>query len=201
MRGLFLPFWLNFFSTKDQQGVNSCIEIIILMIMNYLNKLVAGAIAMMAFTVSPGCSNEEQLSLDGTADATTPLSIIVSNSLETKAGGVISGNQFGDGVSLGLFLTKEDGSSPYDEPYNNIQYTSSNSGQTWTATSPILLTGTKANVYAYYPYNSTYNDITSIPIDVTENKDVMWATPYSGAYNASPTATLPMNHALSVYVI
>ncbi|MDY5639215.1 MAG: fimbrillin family protein, partial [Parabacteroides sp.] len=38
----------------------------------------------------------------------------------------------------------------------------------------------------------------SIPIDVTENQDVMWATPYSGAYNASPTATLPMNHALSV---
>ena len=87
MRGLFLPFWLNFFSTKDQQGVNSCIEIIILMIMNYLNKLVAGAIAMMAFTVSPGCSNEEQLSLDGTAEARTPLSISVSNSLGTKVGG------------------------------------------------------------------------------------------------------------------
>ena len=87
MRGLFLPFWLNFFSTKDQQGVNSCIEIIILMIMNYLNKLVAGAIAMMAFTVSPGCSNEERLSLDGTADATTPLSISVTNAGLTKVGG------------------------------------------------------------------------------------------------------------------
>ena len=145
-----------------------------------------------------GCSNEEQLTLSGTADAGTPLSISVTNSGLTKVGGVVSGSQFGNDVSLGLFLTKEDGSSPYDEPYNNIEYVSSNSGQTWTATTPILLTGTKAKVYAYYPYNSNYNDITSIPIDVTENQDVMWATPYSGAYNASPTATLPMNHALSV---
>lgn len=162
------------------------------------NRFMMG-VALMAVALS-GCSNEEQLSLDGTADARTPLAISVTNAGLTKAGGVVTGSQFGDGVSLGLFLTKEDGSSPYDEPYNNIKYTSSTSGgnQVWTASTPILLTGTKAKVYAYYPYNSTYNDITSIPIDVTQNQDVMWATPYSGAYNASPTATLPMNHALSV---
>lgn len=147
-----------------------------------------------------GCSNEEQLSLDGTAEARTPLAISVSNAGLTKVGGVVSGSQFDDGASLGLFLTKEDGSSAYDTPYNNVKYTSSTSSgnQTWTATTPILLTGTKANVYAYYPYNSSYTDITAIPINVTENKDVMWATPATNIYNASPTATLPMNHALSV---
>ena len=52
-------------------------------------------------------------------------------------------------------MTKADGSL-YDTDYSNIEYVSSNSGQTWTATPPILLTGTKANVYAYYPYNSSY---------------------------------------------
>ena len=163
------------------------------------NRFMMGA-ALMAVALT-GCSNEEQLSLDGTADAGTPLAISVTNAGLTKVGGVVTGSQFGDGASLGLFLTKEDGSSAYDTPYNNVKYTSSTSGsnQVWTATpDPILLTGTKAKVYAYYPYNSTYNDITSIPIDVTQNQDVMWATPYSGAYNASPTATLPMNHALSV---
>ena len=161
------------------------------------NRFMMGA-ALMAVALT-GCSNEEQLS--GTADARTPLAISVTNAGLTKVGGVVTGSQFGDGASLGLFLTKEDGSSAYDTPYNNVKYTSSTSGsnQVWTATpDPILLTGTKAKVYAYYPYNSTYNDITSIPIDVTQNQDVMWATPYSGAYNASPTATLPMNHALSV---
>lgn len=164
-----------------------------------LNRFLLG-MALTAFAL-PGCSNEEQLSLDGTADAGTPLAISVTNAGLTKVGGVVTGSQFGDGASLGLFLTKEDGSSAYDTPYNNVKYTSSTSGsnQVWTTTpDPILLTGTKAKVYAYYPYNSTYNDITSIPIDVTQNQDVMWATPYSGAYNASPTATLPMNHALSV---
>ena len=172
--------------------------IIIIIIMMNLNRFFYGLIVFSALSVTPGCSNEEQLSLDGTAEARTPLSISVTNAGLTKVGGVVSGSQFGNDVSLGLFLTKEDGSSPYDEPYNNIQYVSSNSGQTWTATSPILLTGTKANVYAYYPYSSTATNIEAIPIDVTQNQDVMWATPYSGAYNASPTATLQMNHALSV---
>lgn len=160
------------------------------------NQCILG-VALMAVALT-GCSNEEQLTLSGTSEARTPLAISVTNSGLTKVGGVVSGSQFGNDVSLGLFLTKEDGSSPYDEPYNNIEYVSSNSGQTWTASTPILLTGTKAKVYAYYPYSSSVTNIEAIPIDVTQNQDVMWATPYSGAYNASPTATLPMNHALSV---
>ena len=61
-----------------------------------------------------------------------------------------------------------------------------------------LLTGTKANVYAYYPYDVANTNITAIPIDVTQNKDVMWADYASNINNANPTATLPMNHALSV---
>ena len=170
-----------------------------------LNRFMMG-VALMGIALT-GCSNEEQLSLDGTADATTPLSISVTNADMTKVGGVVSGSQFGDGASLGLFLTARSSlralpssETPYDPPYDNIQYTLSTSGgnQVWTASSPILLTGTKANVYAYYPYNSNYNDITAIPIDVTENKDVMWADYASNINNANPTATLPMNHALSV---
>ncbi|MDY4529006.1 MAG: fimbrillin family protein, partial [Parabacteroides sp.] len=164
--------------------------------MKNLNQCILGV--ALSFFALTGCSNEEQLTLDGTSDAKTPLNISVPIAGLTKVGGVVSGSQFGDGASLGLFLTKEDGSSPYDTNYSNIEYVSSNSGQTWTATPPILLTGTKAKVYAYYPYNSNYNDITSIPIDVTENQDVMWATTSSLVYNANPTATLQMNHALSV---
>ena len=107
--------------------------------MKNLNCFIYGLIVFSASFGLSGCSNEEKLSLDGTAEARTPLAISVTNAGLTKVGGVVSGSQFGDGASLGLFLTKEDGSSPYDEPYNNIQYTSSNSGQTWTASSPILL--------------------------------------------------------------
>ena len=167
--------------------------------MKNLNCFIYGLIVYSVFFGLSGCSNEEQLSLDGTADATTLLNISVSNAGLTKVGGVVSGSQFDDGASLGLFLTKEDGSA-YDTPYNNIQYTSSTSGgnQVWTASTPILLTGTKANVYAYYPYDANYNDITAIPIDVTQNKDLMWADYASNINNANPTATLPMNHALSV---
>ena len=66
------------------------------MIMNYFNKLFVGAIAMMAVTVTPGCSNEEQLGMEGVADATAPLNISVSSSLETKVEG---GGDFGSYVS------------------------------------------------------------------------------------------------------
>ena len=117
--------------------------------MNF-NRFLLG-MALTAFAL-PGCSNEEQLS--GVADAGTQLVISVTDA-STKMGGVISGATFPDPSSLALFLTKADGSL-YDTDYSNIEYVSSNSGQTWTATPPILLTGTKANVYAYYPYNSSY---------------------------------------------
>ena len=56
--------------------------------MKYLNRLFISAIATMAVTASPGCSNEEQLGMEGVADATTPLNISVSNTLETRVGGV-----------------------------------------------------------------------------------------------------------------
>ena len=98
--------------------------------MKNLNCFIYGLIVFSASFGLSGCSNEEKLSLDGTAEARTPLAISVTNAGLTKVGGVVSGNKFTDPSSLGLFLTKEDGNSPYDEPYNNIQYTSSNSGQT-----------------------------------------------------------------------
>ena len=44
-------------------------------------------VALLAFALSAGCSNEDIISLDGTADATTPLAIDVSNSLGTRVGG------------------------------------------------------------------------------------------------------------------
>lgn len=63
--------------------------------MKISNHFIYGLIAFSIFIVLPSCSNEEKLSLDGTADATAPLNISVSNSLETKVGG---GN-FGSYVS------------------------------------------------------------------------------------------------------
>ena len=175
------------------------------MIMMNLNRFMIG-VALMGIALT-GCYDQEQLSLDATADATTPLSISVTNADMTKAGGAVSGSQFGDGASLALFLTARSSlralpssETPYDPPYDNIQYTLSTSGgnQVWTASSPILLPATMANVYAYYPYDVANTNITAIPIDVTQNKDVMWADYTFNINNANSTATLTMNHALSV---
>ena len=163
--------------------------------MDIFNSIVVGLMVGLSFTLS-GCSNE----LSGTEETKTTLDISVANDEISKVGGVISGSKFGNDVSLGLYLTKEDGSSAYDTPYNNVKYTSSTSGinQVWTASSPILLTPTKGNLYAYYPYNSSYKNISAIPINITENKDVMWATPKTDIYNANRSVSLQMNHALSV---
>ena len=50
-----------------------------------LNRFMMG-VALMGIALT-GCSNEEQLSLDGTADAGTPLAINVTNAGLTKVGG------------------------------------------------------------------------------------------------------------------
>ena len=60
--------------------------IIIIIIMMNLNRFFYGLIVFSALSVTPGCSNEEQLSLDGTAEARTPLSISVTNAGLTKVG-------------------------------------------------------------------------------------------------------------------
>ena len=54
--------------------------------MKNLNCFIYCLIVYSASFGLSGCSNEEKLSLDGTAEARTPLSISVSNSLETKVG-------------------------------------------------------------------------------------------------------------------
>ena len=64
--------------------------------MKNLNRYFYGLIVFSALSVTPGCSNEEKLSLNGTADATTPLAISVTNAGLTKVGGVISESQFPD---------------------------------------------------------------------------------------------------------
>ena len=55
------------------------------MIMKNLNQCILGV--ALSFFALTGCSNEEQLTLDGTSDAKTPLNISVTNAGLTKVGG------------------------------------------------------------------------------------------------------------------
>lgn len=167
--------------------------------MRKVYQLVFGMVTLTTIFFASACSNKEQEIVNGVMDAKMPIEITVSNSVVTRHGGLINDVILPDQSAVGISLTKSD-DSPYDTDYTNVQYKATNSGsdQTWNASTPILLSDTKAKVYAYYPYNSEVTDITSIPIDVSENKDVMYATPVSDVNNASPTAPLVMNHALSV---
>ena len=128
-------------------------------------------------------------------DELKPLDINVSTGWNTKA--ILQGSQMPDNSKIGLTILKADGSQ-YDGGYTNVCYTGSGTPQTWTANPPILLSSTVGTVYAYYPYNVAHNDIAVIPVNVTEDKDVLYSEPAENINNANSTALIKLKHALSV---
>lgn len=168
--------------------------------MKKLNHIVIGWMTAMTVILFPSCSNEDQFGLEQPSSEGTPLSIQVNSSTLTKIGGVVSTTTLPNASQIGLYLTNASDGTAYDSSNPKVVFTASGTGssQVWSTSASIKLSSTKGNVYAYYPYSETISDITSIPIDVTENKDVMWATPVSKVYDAFGTVTLNMNRPLSV---
>lgn len=111
---------------------------------------------------------------------------------ETKT--PFTGTSFPDGASLGVFLDEGDGS--YDGiSYNNIRY-HKEGGKGFMLESDILLSGTTGTLYAYYPYSESVTDPACIPVDISSQTDVMYASPVTGLNSANANATIQMKHAL-----
>lgn len=167
--------------------------------MNILRLFIFGLIVFQSSMSFTGCSNENIPGLEDEVYETTPLDINVTNQLISKSGGVVTSTSFADGAQIGLFATKTEDDSNYDTNYSNVQYKARTTiSQMWESSSPIQLTDTHATIYAYYPYKFGSFNMEEIPIDVTENSDVMYATPVPDVYKDDPFATLTMKHALAV---
>ena len=158
-------------------------------------------IASIIMAVS--CSEEVEIpGIQGEAEGNATLKISVSEEPLTKVTGQQSGTSFPAGSELGVFVTEESGSSYEGKYYDNIKFTSTETGaeQTWAydEATPVVLSSTKAKVYAYYPRVASGVTLNSIPIS-NDGNDWMY-TPYAaGDINAFyATAPLSMRHAMTI---
>ena len=124
-----------------------------------------------------GCTKEND---NGSRTGTAALSISTVSADRMPVKSVITETALSSG-EIGLFLTATDGGN-YDgktSGYSNIKY--GNDGGGWTSESPIMLSATDGVLYGYFPYNSSANDLTAIPVESSLNgADYMYATPVTG---------------------
>ena len=156
---------------------------------NYFSGVLNGTFLSLLLTTCAAftaCNNElEDIRIPG-----DKLSITASlNEAESRA--IIEGTSFAENSSVGLTL---DGYS-----FNNIKYTATGTGvsQTWSG-SDMLLSEKTGTLYAYYPYSSTANDITAVPLATASQTDYMYATPVSSISENNSVAALKFNHAMAV---
>lgn len=137
---------------------------------------------------------------DTGSDSSSPLTLSVRTGLpESKS--IITGTSLGSGEEIGVFLTDETGEGYDGMSYSNIRFSSSgtSSSQSWNADSEIMLSASKASLYAYYPYSDNVDDIGSIPVECSSEVqlDYMYTNPVTELNNRNSEASLTMMHALS----
>lgn len=162
-----------------------------------------GVILLFSILAS-ACTNELESTDYGAfwGGGTSPLVISVKDEPISKATGRLSGTSFTDGSNLGVFLTTMDG-TPYDNlSYENIKYTAEGEGdgQVWNfdPLTPVMLSGTKGKVYAYYPRQTSGVSLTALPIS-NDGTDWMYtASPATNVNIVNPSATLTMQHAMTI---
>ena len=97
---------------------------------------------------------------------------------------------------IGLFLFASN-SNDYDgKHFNNVKY--SDNGNGWESDEPIMLSGTSAVLYGYFPYSNSISDITRIPVESSLNgTDYMYFEPVTGVSMSNRIVTLALKHALA----
>lgn len=151
------------------------------------------------------CTKQEEIATD---NVKSELSVKVGI-VTTKA--IITGTIFPDGSSIGVQVRKTGQFNYQAGTMTNIMYTYTAAGATWATATPLYLTNTLGEVYAYYPYVSVGDNLsafTTIPVTIdatattgTET-DYLYATPLTGASSVSNgvgkhNANLIMNHAFT----
>ena len=158
-------------------------------------------IYLAALMTAVSCSIREDRpagTIDDSDAASLELSVTMS---QTQTKGLMTGTTFPDGSEIGIALFEEN-SKPYDNlPYSNVRFCAEGTGssQQWTPETDVMLSTTKASLYAYYPYSSDITDIASIRIkaDSDTQTDWMYAVPVTEMNNRSNKASVNMRHALS----
>ena len=144
------------------------------------------------------CNDDIGIDTDGNMVKTT-LSVYAGEMKTDGAGRGLVGIYLPDGSSIGVTALDTDNGNIYNS-YNNIKYTVSGDGgsQNWDSSIPVTVGNTSCDFYAYYPYNGSVTDLSSIPITLDSGIDYLVSSyPATGISNDNPSVNLNMKHALA----
>ena len=99
-----------------------------------------------------------------------------------------------DGASIGVTLVEEGKDTYNGVRYHNIRFTASGTGtdQIWTSETPVILSETYGELYAYYPYTEDYNNH---EIEMTnDDTDNMYGLAYNKVNRDNKTAKIFLHH-------
>ena len=121
------------------------------------------------------------------------VTVTISTEILTKAN---VSTVFANGDAMNVF-PKTYGKIDAPNRVENVKATLS--GATWTMTPEVKISkGENAFIYAVAPYNSLYTDATAIPVDISQQIDLLYSGSYVPVSYTTHNAKLVMKHALSL---
>lgn len=169
-----------------------------------MRKLHIISAALFCTAMLASCHNDEVVSDRDIALKISPTLEQNTTGTRAEADGFSPKKQWAEGDEMGLFMYHHSG---FGEPY--LHFVSQNmrsvyqGGKEWLLDSPIYLNSEEAVVWAYYPYYSEVYDGTIIPVPIRTGNpiDYMWGKSINRVSAFDTDAKIPMNHALSQFVL
>ena len=158
-------------------------------------------IIITVICLAVSCSYQEIIPDPDTKDSCMqPLSLSVLAAADVSKS-LITGTSLSSGTQIGVSVYGEEGGRYDGITYSNIRFTADGNGnsQSWKPDDDIMLSSSKAVLYAYYPYSDKVTDISRIPVEATSGNqtDYMYADPVTGINNHNPEAAVLLKHALA----
>ena len=121
------------------------------------------------------------------------VTVTISTEILTKANVTTA---FTSGDAMNVF-PKTYGKIDAPNRVDNVKATLS--GANWSMTPEVKISkGENTFIYAVAPYNATYTDATAIPVDVSQQIDLLYSGSYVPVSYTTHNAKLVMKHALSL---
>ncbi len=144
-------------------------------------------LTMLSSCGSDSAGEPEPAPSDGDVTVTITTEILTTANVTTA---------FANGDAMNVF-PKTYGKIDAPNRVDNVKATLS--GATWTMTPEVKISkGENAFIYAVAPYDATYTDATAIPVDVSQQIDLLYSGSYVPVSYTTHNAKLVMKHALSL---
>lgn len=149
-------------------------------------------IMALALTMLYSCKDEKN-EPGGSGSSSDDVTVTISTEILTKADVTTI---FGEGDAMNVY-PKTYGKVTAPNRVDNVKATQS--AGAWTMTPEVKISkGQNAFMYAVAPYNSAYTDASAIPVDVSQQIDLLYSGAYVPVSYTTHNAKLVMKHALAL---